>query len=61
MIAAAAIRDDLPRMPAVEHYGLSGWHLILLPGLYATGVLILMATILRAPYRWLRRRPLTPR
>ncbi len=60
-IAAIWIWRDRARMPPVEHYGSTAWPLILVPGAYAAGVLILLGWTLRRPYRWLMRprRPAT--
>ena len=55
VIAAAWILIDIRTMPAVEHYGRSGWYLVVGPGAYAAGVLILIGLLLRSAYRWLRR------
>ena len=41
-IAAAWLRFDGRAMPAIEHYGRSDWYLVLVPGAYAAGVLILL-------------------
>lgn len=54
-IAAVSIRYDGRSMPAIEHYGRSGWPLVFLPGVYAAGVLVLIGWALRFSYRWLRR------
>ena len=61
VIAAAWLRFDSRAMPAIEHYGRSGWYLVVVPGAYAAGVLILIAWPLRRAYRWLKRprRPAT--
>ena len=55
IIAAAWLWADSRTMPAIEHYGRSGWPLVLVPGAYAVGVLLLIGWILKRPYRWLRR------
>jgi hypothetical protein len=59
--AAAWLWADSRAMPAIEHYGRSGWYLVVVPGAYAAGVLILIAWPLRRAYRWLKRprRPVT--
>ncbi len=54
MLASLAIgfvwvRMDVRSMPAIEHYTWSGWYLVLLPGAYATGVLLLVGSVIR---RW---------
>jgi hypothetical protein len=54
-IAAAWIWSDSRTMPAIEHYGRSGWPLVLLLGAYAVGALLPIGWMLRRPYRWLRR------
>jgi hypothetical protein len=53
-IAAAWLRFDGRTMPAIEHYGRSGWHLVVVPGAYAAGMLILIAWPSRRAYRWLK-------
>jgi hypothetical protein len=47
------MRMDIRSMPAIEHYAWSGWYLVVLPGAYATGVLLLVASAIR---RWPRAR-----
>ena len=37
---------DARSMPAIEHYTWSGWYLAVLPGAYAVGVLMLMASVI---------------
>ena len=60
-IAAAWLWADSRAMPAIEHYGRSGWYLVVVPGAYAAGMLILIAWPMRRAYRWLKRprRPAT--
>ncbi len=60
--AAAWLWADSRAMPAIEHYGRTGWYLVIVPGAYAAGVLVLIAWPIRRAYRWLRRprRPTTP-
>ncbi len=55
LIAAAWLWADSRTMPAIEHYSRSGWPLVLVPGAYAVGVLLLIGLILTRPYRWIRR------
>ena len=55
IIAAAWLRFDSRAMPALEHYGRSGWYLVLLPGAYAAGLMTLVGWMLRRTYRWLKR------
>ncbi len=55
VIAAVWLRIDGRAMPAIEHYGRSGWYLVVGPGAYAAGVLIVIGWMLRSAYRWLRR------
>jgi hypothetical protein len=55
IIAGAWLRFDWQSMPAVDHYGWSGWYLVVIPAAYAVGVLIPIAWVLRRAYRWLRR------
>ncbi len=61
-IAVTWLWFDSRTMPAVEHYGRSDWYLVLVPGAYAAGLLVLIAWPLRRAYRWLKRprRPATP-
>ncbi len=61
LIAAAWLWDDRRAMPSIEHYGRSDWYLVVVPGAYAAGLLMLIAWPLRRAYRWLRRprRPAT--
>ncbi len=62
-IAAAWLWADRRAMPAIEHHGRSGWYLVVVPGAYAAGMLILIAWPMRRAYRWLKRprRPATGR
>jgi hypothetical protein len=62
-IAAAWLWADSRTMPAIEHYGRSGWWVVFVPGTYAAGILLLFAWMLRRPYRWLTRprRPVVAR
>ncbi len=53
-IAAAWMHSDGRSMPAIEHYGRSGWYLVVVPGAYAAGVLIVIARPLRRAYRWMK-------
>jgi hypothetical protein len=53
-VAAAWLYFDGRAMPAIEHYGRSGWHLVVVPGAYAAGMLILIAWPSRRAYRWLK-------
>ncbi len=53
--AAAWLWADSRTMPAIEHYGRSGWPLVLVPGAYVVGILLPIAWILRRAYRWLRK------
>ena len=46
MIAAVWIRVDSRTMPAIEHYGHSGWPLAVVPGTYAAGVLVILGPVL---------------
>lgn len=55
IVAAGWLRYDSRSMPAIEHYGRSGWLPAILLGAYAVGVLILTGWILKRPYRWLTR------
>ena len=43
-LAAAWLWADSRTMPAIEHYGRSGWYLVIVPGAYATGFLLLGAS-----------------
>ena len=55
---------DARSMPAIEHYTWSGWYLAVLPGAYAVGVLMLMASAMGRIGRSLQilgRRPLGAR
>jgi hypothetical protein len=54
IISAVWLRYDSRGMPAIEHYGWSGWPLAIVLGAYAAGVLILIGWMLRRPYRWAR-------
>jgi hypothetical protein len=61
VIGAILLRSDMFRMPAIEHYNWSGWHQVLLWGVYAVGVLVLLARpargVARFVWRRARRRP----
>ena len=53
--------SDRQRMPAIEHYTWSGWHAVIVPGLYLAGVLAMIAWAVRGAWRfvgkrWRRRR-----
>ncbi len=54
-VAAAWIWFDSRTMPAIEHYGRSGWYVVFGLGLYTVGILLPIGWILAKPYRWLRR------
>jgi hypothetical protein len=60
LVASAIVAEvwvwfDRRTMPAIEHYGRSGWPLAVLLGAYATGILIVLAWPVRRFYRWLKR------
>jgi hypothetical protein len=55
VVGVAWLRLDGRTMPAIEHYDRTNGYLIAVPGAYAVGILLLMAWILRGPYRWIRR------
>ena len=38
-------------MPAIEHYGRSGWPLAALPGAFAAGAMLILGWALRGLYR----------
>ncbi len=60
-IAFTWLYHDSRGMPAIEHYGRSGWPLVLVPGAFATGLLILTAWPMERVYRWMKRpRPSRP-
>ncbi len=60
-IAAAWLYLDGRAMPAIEHYGRSGCYLVLVPGAYVAGLLILIEWPMRGAYRWLKHpRPIEP-
>ena len=40
------MRIDIRSMPAIEHYDWSGWYLVVLPGAYAVGTLLVMAWVI---------------
>jgi hypothetical protein len=43
MIGAVWLWFDMRSMPAIEHYAWSGWYLVVIPGVYGIGMLILIA------------------
>jgi hypothetical protein len=43
-IAAVWLWLDARTMPALDHYSCSGWYLVVVPGIQATGVLVLFAS-----------------
>jgi hypothetical protein len=53
--AAGWVWFDRRTMPAIEHYGRSGWPLAVLLGAYSTGILIVLIWPVRRLYRWLKR------
>ncbi len=55
VIASIWLHFDRRLMPAIEHYGRSGWLLVLVPGAYAAAVLLILGWALGSFYRWLRR------
>ena len=55
IIAAVWMRYDTRAMPAIEHYGRSGWPVCILLGAYATAVVTMIGWTLKRSYSWLRR------
>ncbi len=47
---------DRQRMPTIEHYTWSGWHALLVPGLYLVGVLAMIAWVVRGTARYVWKR-----
>ena len=56
MIGGVWLWFDMRSMPAIEHYSWTGWYLAAIPGVYAVGVLAMIAWIFRAGFRLLDRR-----
>lgn len=54
IIAAAWLRFDSRAMPAIEHYGRSGWPLCVAPGAYAAGIWRSISLALTRSYRRLK-------
>ncbi len=48
--------SDGQRMPTIEHYTWSGWHAVIVPGLYLAGVLAMVAWIVRRTARFVWKR-----
>ena len=55
-LAAVWIWFDMKSMPAIEHYGLTGWQLILLPGAYAAAMLSIAALVVLKIHGGMKRR-----
>jgi hypothetical protein len=55
LIGANMLRSDMRWMPAIEHYNWSGWHQVLIWGVYAIGALICLARPARGVARFVRR------
>ncbi len=55
IIGAAWLWSDRRSMPAIEHYDRTNVYLVVVPGLYAAGLLLLTGRTLRKTVRWLRR------
>ena len=52
---------DMKSMPSIEHYGRTGWYLVLLPGAYAAGLFVLIGWAMRMVLRLIERRSLLRR
>jgi hypothetical protein len=50
------LRIDVRSMPAIEHHAWSGWYLVVLPGAYAVGTLLVVAWAILACTQALRSR-----
>jgi hypothetical protein len=46
---------DVRAMPALDHYSLSGWYLVVVPGIQAAGLLVLIGWIVKGTGRLVRR------
>lgn len=57
-LAVIWLRLDMRGMPAIEHYGRSGWYFALLSGAFVVGAVMLIAWPIRSFSRWIRRRAL---
>ncbi len=58
-IAAAWLWYDKKSMSPIERYASSGWYLVLLPGITASGLLILILVTTKAAFRFITRRTRT--
>jgi hypothetical protein len=55
IVGVAWLWWDRRTMPAIEHYDSTNLYLIVLPGAYAAGVVLLIAWPLRRIFRWIKR------